>query len=89
MVCVLIERDGAWIPIGSVELGQDEKVELDVPGLANLDEDGLLSLNASRVRVELRDDAGKISGLVGCTNQCRLPGRFLRSCHGRAAGGDP
>lgn len=55
---VLIELNGTWVAIGSVELGNDEKAELDVPMVAELGEDGLLSLRASRVRVELRDDQG-------------------------------
>jgi len=52
---VLIELNGAWVSIGSVDLGEDERAELDVPLLAAMDDDGLLSLQASRVRVELRD----------------------------------
>lgn len=55
---VLIELDGSWVSIGSVDLGEEEQAALDVPILATLDEDGLLSLKASRVRVELRDDDG-------------------------------
>ena len=55
---VLIELNGSWVSIGSVVLGDDEKAELHVPKLAELDETGLLSLNATRVRVELYDDHG-------------------------------
>jgi hypothetical protein len=55
---VLIELNGSWVSIGSVDLGDDEKAELDASGLTELDEDCLLSLRASRVRVELRDNQG-------------------------------
>ena len=54
--CVLIELDGGWVSIGSVELADDQRAELEVPKLASLGDDGLLSLQASRVRIELRDD---------------------------------
>lgn len=53
---ILIELNGAWVSIGAVDLGKEEHGDLEVPMLATLDEDGLLSLQASRVRVELRDE---------------------------------
>lgn len=55
-VHVLVELNGAWVSIGVVEIGNEEHAELAVPLLATLDDNGLLSLQASRVRVELRDD---------------------------------
>ncbi len=55
---VLIELDGSWLSIGSVGLGGGESAELDVPKLIEFDELGLLSLRASKVRVQLRDGQG-------------------------------
>jgi hypothetical protein len=75
--CVLIELDGGLVSIGSVELGEDGKAEMDVPMLVHLDEEGLLSLNASLIRVELRDDRGKT--LVGSVAPINVdcPDKFI------------
>jgi len=51
---VLIEVDGAWRPVGTGTADARHTLEIDAAPLIATDEDGLVSLMAARIKVEVR-----------------------------------
>lgn len=52
---VLIEVAGAWRPVGTGAADSRQALEIDAAPLIETDEDGLVSLTAARIKVEVRD----------------------------------
>jgi hypothetical protein len=57
---VLVELDGSWSSVGDAPLGTVAKAELTDLQQLLADEDGVLTLRAARVRVQLRDKQGAV-----------------------------
>lgn len=61
-VRVLLQRDGAWVPVGEAEVSEITDVSIPVTGLAEVDSrTGLLELRGATVRIEV---IGADGGLI-------------------------
>ena len=73
---VLVEANGAWTTVSSIDLGTETRVELDVGVLFQTDEAGLVSVRAARLRIELLDATGKVMAVSDAPLNVDCPQQF-------------
>jgi len=93
---IRLEVNGVWTTVSSIALGAETRAEFDVPALIHTDEEGLVSVRAARIRVELLDPNGNVVAVsdvpvnVDCPQQfcgCAMVGQLMATLDQRIAFG--